>query len=79
MSKILLFHINNYIQQNGKMFFIEAMFPTITHKYNLICDMPSEFKKLVWRNDWKQEDLNKMDFVHPIKNYESHKNFRVNI
>ena len=41
------------------MFFIEAMFPTITHKYNLICDMPTEFKKLVWRNDWKQEDLNR--------------------
>ena len=76
MSKKLLLLINEYIQIHRKMFFIEALFPTIAHKNNLTYEMPIEFQKLVWRHDWKQNDLNKRDFVHPIKNYEAHKEFR---
>jgi hypothetical protein len=79
MSKLLLHYINDYIQQTKKMFFIEAMFPTIAHKYNLIYDMPQEFSKLVWRNNWQQNDLNRVDFVHPIKNFNMHSIFRKNI
>ena len=79
MSKQLLYYINEYIQINKQMFFIEAMFPTIAHKYNLIYDMPKEFIKLIWRNNWKQNDLNKVDFVHPIKDFNMHKEFRKNI
>lgn len=76
MSKKLLESIYDYISLNKKLFFIEAMFPTIAHKNNLIYDTPDEFKKIVWRCDWKQSDLNKCDFVHPIKNFEMHKKFR---
>jgi hypothetical protein len=79
MSKLLLYYINKYIQINKKMFFIEAMFPTIAHKHNLRYDMPEEFSKIIWRNNWQQHDLNKVDFVHPIKNFNMHKEFRKNI
>jgi hypothetical protein len=79
MSKRLLSHIRDYIDQHKRMVFIEAMFPTIAHRYNLIYDRPEEFQKLVWRNDWKQSDLTKLDFVHPIKDLSKHKIFRMNM
>jgi len=79
MSSKLLDCINDYVVSNKRMFFIEAMFPTIAHKHNLIYDTPDEFTKIIWRNDWKQEDLTKHDFVHPMKRFDLHKEFRKNI
>ena len=78
MSNKLLKCINEYVTSNKRMFFIEAMFPTIAHKNNLVYDTPVEMNKIVWRNDWKEEQHNitKTDFVHPVKCIDLHKEFR---
>ena len=67
MSKKLLDTIAQYIEENGRMFFIEAMFPSLANYYNLLYDQPPEFSKLVWRRDWQSDEIEKTDFVHPIK------------
>jgi hypothetical protein len=77
MSKKFLFCLNEYVRANNTMFFIEAMFPSVSHKNNLLCDMPEEFKNIVWRREWQQEDFNQSDFFHPVKNFEAHKTFRL--
>ena len=76
MSKTLLFWIKDYVLSNKTLFFIEAMFPTITYKNNLLYDKPVEFQKLVWRKDWNPREILKTDFVHPVKNMEDHVLFR---
>jgi hypothetical protein len=76
MSKTLLSFIKEYVLSNQTLFFIEAMFPTIAHRHNLLHDTPAEFQKLVWRYDWNPKDLMKTDLVHPLKKIENHVVFR---
>lgn len=78
MSSELLKCINDYVKLNKQMFFIEAMFPTIAHKNNLLHDRPDELNKIVWRNDWKQQqhDITRCDFVHPVKLIDLQNEFR---
>jgi len=70
MSKKLLFHLNEYVKQHKRLFFIEAMFPTIAYRYNLSYELCQELGGLNWRKDWKLEDFNKTHIFHPIKNIE---------
>jgi hypothetical protein len=70
MSKTLLFHINEYVKIHKKLFFIEALFPSIAHKNNLIYELCDELEPLYWRRDWKLEEFNKNKIYHPVKNIE---------
>ena len=76
MSSVLLSYIKKYVEENKKMFFIEAMFPSLAHFYNLTYETPKEFEKIVWRRDWQVEEIRKLDFVHPIKDISKHSEFR---
>ena len=76
MSNRLLSHLNEYVKQNHKLFFIEAMFPSIAHYNDLVYDMPGEFSQLHWRKDWITSDIDKTQFFHPVKNMEQQSEFR---
>jgi len=79
MSRKLLNHIAQYIEIHKKLFFVEAMFPTIAHKHNLIYNTPSEFQNILWRYDWQLTELTKYDFFHPLKNPDKHQQLRKNM
>ena len=77
MSQTMLSCIKKYIEKHKKMFFIEAMFPSIAHYYKLTYYTPKEFEKIVWRHDWQKEEILKSDFVHPIKDINKHDEYRI--
>ena len=68
MSAKLLGLINEYVQVNKKLCFIEALFPSIAHYKNLLYDSPIELNQIHWRQDWQSENMTKSQVFHPIKN-----------
>lgn len=76
MSRKLLDAIENYIKEHKQMFFLEAMFPTICKKTNLIHTSPIEFENIIWRKHFNKNDLNKTHLFHPLKNKRLHSFFR---
>jgi len=68
LSNKLLFHLNQYVITNKKLFFIEAMFPSIAHYNNLIYETCEEMGQLFWRREWIPADFNKNQIFHPVKN-----------
>jgi hypothetical protein len=77
MSKTLLSCIAEYVQVNKKLFFIEALFPSIAHLHGLkyqVCG--EEMETLYWRRDWKMEEFGKTQLYHPVKNQEEHARIR---
>jgi hypothetical protein len=75
-SKKMLEHIHNYGKNNKTLLFLEALFPTIAIKNNLIYNTPDEFDEIHWRKDFVVTDLIKSNLYHPIKNLEQHITFR---
>ncbi len=78
MSRQLLSCINEYVSRPNvrKLFFIEAMFPTIAHYHGLVYDMPTELSEIHWRRDWSVEDMNRGTFFHPMKDMDQQREFR---
>ena len=75
-SKKMLNHVNNYGKNNKTLFFLEAMFPTIAIKNNLVYNTPDEFNEIHYRKDFVITDIIKSNLYHPIKNLEQHITFR---
>jgi len=75
-SKKMLNCISDYVEKNKTLFFIEAMFPTVAKKNNLKYSNPIEFNQIHWRYNFKDNEINKTDIFHPIKNINSHISFR---
>jgi len=78
MSRRMLSYIDEYVKKphNRKLFFIEAMFPSIAHHHGLVYDMPTELNEIHWRRDWTANDMNHATFFHPMKNMDQHREFR---
>jgi len=77
MSKTLLSAIDTYVRKSKKLFFIEALFPSIAHRHGLkysLCG--EEMETLYWRRDWKIEEFRKNKIYHPVKNQEEHARIR---
>ena len=76
MSKQLLFHLNEYVKENKKLCFIEALFPSLSHRHNLIYQLCDEFSELHWRKDWNISDFDRTKIFHPLKNIEQQNEIR---
>jgi hypothetical protein len=76
VSNKLLQCIKDYVCKYKKLFFIEALFPTITKYNNLTFYQPDELTKVRFRFDWKMEHINETNIYHPIKNMRKHIIFR---
>jgi len=79
LTNKMLEAIKNYITNIKTMHFLEAFFPTIAQKYNLSIATPPELKTIVYRHNWEQKDINKMNLFHPIKNLYKQIEYRNNI
>ena len=76
MSRKLLNSIENYVNNYKQLFFLEAMFPTISKKNNLINECPIEFKNVEWRKHYNKNDFKPNYFYHPLKNKRLHNVYR---
>jgi hypothetical protein len=75
-SKLFLSKVKEYTNQYDKLFFLEAFFPTICKYYNLKYENPSPFEKVIYRKDYKDDNINTKDIFHPIKDISKHEFYR---
>ena len=76
LSRKLLECITNYAKNNKQLFFIEALFPTITKHNKLTYYQPDELKTVIYRREWEETELDKNNIYHPIKDQTKHIYFR---
>jgi len=74
VSANLLERIKTYAHENRRLFFLEALFPTLAVKNNLNYNTPKQLKQIYFRHEWRY--LNKKNIFHPIKNIDSHSEIR---
>jgi len=79
LSRSLLYEIDKYATLYKTLFLDEIMFNTIALHSNLRVDTPIELKGIVWRNDWKLEEILITGLYHPIKNIETQSYFRTQL
>ena len=76
----MLHCIKNYALKNKTLFFLEALFPIIAIKNNLLCyKNPNEFLTVTHREKHDLELLNNNNLYHPLKNLNDHVNSRKHI
>ena len=75
-SLTLLTKIRKYAKNHKTLFFLEALFPTICKKHHLQHDVPQQLKNIVYRKDYKDEDITKQKLFHPIKDISKHTYYR---
>jgi hypothetical protein len=79
MSHKLLQGIRWYAQRYKTLFFLEALFPTITKHFGLSHFNPEELTKVIYRRDFDEEtDVLQLEthVFHPIKDINKHKELR---
>lgn len=76
VSARFLSKIKEYAQQEGILFFLEAMFPSLVYHFDLVHDCPPEFVNVLYRHDFKAEDIQPTHLYHPIKDLDQHVVFR---
>jgi len=77
VSANLLERIKIYAQENRRLFFLEALFPTLAVKNNLIYHTPKQLEQIYFRYDWRY--LSKANIFHPIKDIGSHREIRLTL
>jgi hypothetical protein len=70
VSRKLLYYINKYVVIYKKLFLDEAFFTTMALKAQLRVRTPSELSSIVFRKDWKDEDISPTNLYHPMKSIE---------
>lgn len=68
--------IKDYASRYKTLFFIEALFPTIAKKNNLICNSPIEFDEVQYKRVLTIDKINKTSLFHPVKNPDIHIQYR---
>ena len=71
--------INDYASNNKTLFFLEALFPTIAIKNNLIYNNPSNFKNIYYRhnfNSLNKKNIDENELYHPLKDVNIHLSLR---
>ena len=76
MSKLMLLKIKEYAIMHKRLFYLEALFPTLCKYNKLIYDFPDELKNIVYSNTYEIKDIDKLNIYHPIKDINVHKLYR---
>lgn len=74
LSPSCLTQIRKYALFYNKLFFLEALIPTLAKNAKLTCCNPDELKTIIYRHDYK-EVING-NLYHPIKDISKHEQFR---
>jgi len=87
LSFYVLDRICNYASTYKELFFLEALFPTLsranvntnnTNNKQLKCGYPDELKTVVYRYDYTYDSVsNKDNIYHPVKDILKHSEFRI--
>jgi len=77
VSRNFLNEIKHYATKNNSLFFLEALFPTVAFKNNLVYHTPKQLVQVYYRYDWTA--FSKKNIFHPVKNLELHKKARKDI
>jgi hypothetical protein len=81
MSNTLLQCIRWYASKYNTLFFLEALFPTITSHFKLSYDQPTELTTVTYRDVFflEEDDQKKIDThaFHPMKDLNKHKELRM--
>jgi len=75
-SKKMLNLINKHANNHKTLFHCEMLFNTLAFQNNLSIICPEELSCIIFRNNWKKEDIKKNYLYHPIKDIEKHYEFR---
>jgi hypothetical protein len=77
MSKKLIRIVDNYVTNNmNSLKFIEYIFHTLALHNNLNVKTVNNLKGIVWRREWKIEELENSIIYHPVKNFHLQTQFR---
>lgn len=74
-SKKMIDCINDYAYKKT-LFFLEALFPTISIKNNLKYSNPIEFNTIYFRHNFEEEKMNINNLYHPVKDLNNHISLR---
>jgi len=75
VSQTFLYKIKDYAINHGTLFYLEALFPTLCKQNNLLYHTPDELKYITWADNYTVVD--KDNVYHPIKDMNTHKQFRL--
>jgi hypothetical protein len=78
-SRALLQAIGAYAKEHGKVFFLEALLPTLCHKGGLAHTVPSQMSTVVWKANHEINALTKENIYHPVKTIADHQRFRTHL
>ncbi len=68
--------IHKYVAKHNRLAFCEFMYNTIALQEGLIVKNPQELAGIVWRKDWKFEELEEGKLYHPVKDLQLHHKWR---
>jgi len=68
--------VRDYVEQHGTLFFLEAFFPTLGRKRNVVYGFPWELDSIVFRREWKTCEIQTTSLYHPIKDILRHAELR---
>jgi hypothetical protein len=75
-SKILLKYIADYATDYNHLFIDEALFHTLSLQNNLKTTAVPEMETILWRCDFRKEDIKSTNLYHPVKNINQQYEFR---
>ena len=75
-SRKMISSINDYAYENNVVFFLESLFPTIAIKNRLIYANPIEFNNIFHKYNFENEDIDKNNLYHPVKELDQHIYYR---
>lgn len=77
VSRKVLHEIGEFVKRKQKLFFIEALFPTITHSIHGTVTFPLELSNIIYQYHWNLTNIiSKRHLFHPVKDIKSHQYFR---
>jgi hypothetical protein len=76
-SRKLMECIHEYAAKYNNLFLDEAMFNTISLHNHLEIRVIDELSTIVWRKEWKKEDIRPENLYHPIKSIETQYEYRI--
>lgn len=76
LSNKFLKYIKNYVYEFNTLHCLEAFFPTLCIKNNLLLKEAKELNTIFYRKDFEKKDINHKNIYHPIKDKNKHLEFR---
>lgn len=76
VSKEIFAEIKSYAAKYRTLVLHETILSTFAKKMGLQYDQPEELVSIVYRREWKPEEINKRNVYHPIKDLEKHRGYR---